>query len=38
MEAYNLTNSIMWGNPGFEFINSHANIGRWFQYTARINF
>jgi hypothetical protein len=45
LEAYNLTNSIMWGNPGttpasatFALINSQANIGRWIQYTARIDF
>jgi hypothetical protein len=45
MEAYNLTNSIMWGNPGatvgsatFGLITSQSNIGRFVQYTGRINF
>ncbi len=44
-EAYNLTNSIMWSNPGttpatatFGLINRQANIGRFCQYTGRINF
>lgn len=45
MEAYNLTNSIMWGNPNtsvtsslFGRINSQVNRGRELQYAARIHF
>lgn len=45
MEAYNLTNSIMWGNPStsvtsslFGRITSQVNRGRELQYAARIHF
>ncbi|WP_322801788.1 hypothetical protein, partial [Thermoflexus sp.] len=45
MEAYNLTNSIMWSNPStsvtsslFGRITSQANRGRELQYAARIHF
>jgi hypothetical protein len=45
MEAYNLTNSIMWGNPVtsvtnslFGRITSQVNRGRELQYCARLQF
>jgi len=45
MEAYNLTNSIMWGGPNtsvssslFGRITSQANRGRELQYCARLHF
>jgi hypothetical protein len=45
MEAYNMTNSIMWGMPNVSVqaanlgrITSQANVGRELQYTARLHF
>lgn len=45
MEAYNLTNSIMWGSPNtsvtsslFGRVTSQANRGRELQYAGRIHF
>jgi hypothetical protein len=45
MEAYNLTNSIMWGNPStsvtsslFGRITGQANRGRELQYCGRLHF
>lgn len=45
MEAYNLTNSIMWSNPNtsvtstlFGRVTTQANVGREVQYAARIHF
>jgi hypothetical protein len=45
LEAYNLTNTIQWGNPNtsvtsslFGRITSQANVGREVQYAARLHF
>ncbi len=45
LEAYNLTNSIMWSNPNtvvtsslFGRVTSQANVGREIQYAARLHF
>jgi hypothetical protein len=45
LEAYNLTNSIMWSNPNtsvtsslFGRVTSQANVGREVQYAARLHF
>jgi hypothetical protein len=45
MEAFNLTNSIMWGLPNtsvfssqFGMVTTQANAGRFLQYTTRIHF